>query len=341
MVEFIDYGTIENKNVRLFTVSNDFLSFSVMQKGATLTHIFVPDKNGEKKDVLLGFDKLSDWVKKSDNQGVIAGPYANRIANAQFEIDGKTCQLVKNERGIQSLHSNFEYGNAIWDAEITGEFSVKFTYKHIDGFGGFPGNTETSVVYTLNGNKIVMEMKAKSDKKTVFNPTNHAYFNLSGFDGGDILSHELQIFAENYTPVDENSIPTGEIAPVCGTPFDFRKPKEIGKEIDEDVVQLKNTGGYDHNFCVDGEGLRIAARATDKKSGRTLTVYTTLPGVQFYAGNFLCGVIGKDDKPMNKRTGFCLETQFYPDTPNNHDFPQCFYDAGEEYCSVTEFAFSL
>lgn len=341
MVSVSGFGSVDGKEIKLYTVANDIISFSVMERGATLVSCFAPDKNGEKKDVLLGFDNAPEWAEKSDNQGVIAGPYANRIGNAAFTIDGVRYELVKNERGIQNLHSNCEFGNAFWDAEILGDLSVRFTYKRPDGLGGFPGNTVCSVVYTLDGSTVRLEYSAVSDKKTVINPTNHAYFNLGGYDAGDILGHEMQIFADKYTPVDGNSIPTGENADVAGTPFDFREPKAIGLEIGAECEQLGNTGGYDHNFCVNGygEGIRKAAFVRDPASGRTLTVSTDLPGIQFYAGNFLKGTAGKEGKPMNKRTGFCLETQYYPDTPNNPPFPQCTFAAGEEYRSVTEFTF--
>ena len=341
MVSVSGFGRADGKDINLYTVRNDKMSFSVMNRGATLVSAFVPDAKGELADVLLGFDSADDWAERSDNQGVVAGPYANRIAKGEFSIDGVKYELVKNERGIQTLHGNFEFGNAYWDAEILDENSVKFTYSSPDGMGGFPGNLTCSVVYTLDDMTIRMKYFASSDKKTPINPTNHAYFNLGGFDAGTILSHQLQINASHFTPVDENSIPTGEILPVEGTPFDFTESKPIGKDIEVDCVQLKNTGGFDHNFCVDGDGIRTAALVCDSNSGRTLTVNTDLPGIQFYAGNFLKGVIGKDGKPMDKRTGFCLETQFYPDTPNKPNFPQCNFAPGEEYQSVTEFVFGI
>jgi|LSQX01.3.fsa_nt_gb aldose 1-epimerase len=340
MIAKSNFGKIDGKDVFLYTFSNDKMSFSVMQRGATLVSAFVPDRNGEKKDVLLGFDNVSDWAAKSDNQGVIAGPYANRIGGGKFSIDGVEFNLVKNEKGIQTLHGNFEFGDAIWDAEIIDPFTVKFSYFSPDGLNGFPGNVKCDVIYSLVDTAIRMEFYAETDKKTPINPTNHAYFNLRGFDGGDILSHKMKINADKFTVVDINSIPTGENRDVVGTPFDFREFKAIGDEINADCEQLKNTNGYDHNFCVNGEGFRTAAVVFEEVSARMLKVNTDLPGIQFYAGNFLKGVLGKDNKPMNFRTGFCLETQFYPDSPNNPSFPDCFFTPEKPYKSVTEFEFS-
>lgn len=339
------FGFVNEKNIEKYTITNVCgVSASIITYGATLTNIFVPDKNGDFSDILVGFDDIDGFVNRSDYQGVIVGPYANRIGNSEFTIDSVTYKLTPNENGTTCLHSDGEFNTAVWCAEVINEHSVAFSYLSPDGLNGFPGNLQVKVIYTLtDNNELKLEYSAVSDKKTVINLTNHAYFNLGGYDSGDILNHEIVIHADSYTPVDTLSIPTGDIASVVGTPFDLRIPHKIGENIDADFEQLQNTGGYDHNFCINGyDGtLKKAAEATEPVSGRKMEVFTTLPGIQFYAGNFLKGEIGKGNKPINKRTGFCLETQFYPDTPNQPSFPQCTFDANEEYKSETVFKFSM
>lgn len=331
----INKYTIQNKNN---------VSVSVITYGATLTEIWAPDKKGEYKDILVGFDDIEGFVERTDYQGVIVGPYANRIGNAMFSIDGNQYNLVANEKGTTCLHSNGEFNTAVWDAKIIDDSSVAFSYTSPDGLNGFPGNMNVCVKYSLSDeNELKLEYFAVSDKKTIINLTNHAYFNLGGYDSGTILNHKITLNANNYTPVDAFSIPTGEIANVENTPFDLRNANIIGEMIDTDCDQLTYTGGYDHNFCINGynESVIKAAEVTDPESGRTLEVFTDLPGVQFYAGNFLKGVIGKSGIPMVKRSGFCLETQFYPDTPNHNNFPQCTFDAGKPFNSTTIFKFSV
>ncbi len=343
-VSVSDFGKLsDGREVKKYNISNGKMKASVISYGATLAEIFVPDKNGNKKDILVGFDDIEGFEKRTDYQGVVVGPYANRIGNASFNIDGSEYKLTANEKDVTCLHSNGEFNTAVWDAEILSENSVKFTYSSPDGLNGFPGNIITSVIYTLtDNNELKLEYYAVSDKKTVINLTNHAYFNLGGYDHDTILDHYISINADNFTPVDEFSIPTGEITPVEGTPFDLRNNALIGKSIDTDCDQLNFTGGYDHNFCINGYdgSIKKAAHVECEKTGINLEVFTDLPGVQFYAGNFLKGTIGKNNLPMNKRSGFCLETQFYPDSPNKPEFPSCIYDAGEEYKSVTIFKFS-
>lgn len=344
-VNVSDFGSLKNgKNIEKYTLTNsNKVRVSVITYGATLSEIWVPDRNGEFKDIIVGFDDIQGFEERTDYQGVIVGPYANRIGNSKFTIDGTEFKLVANEKDVTCLHSNGEFNTAVWDAEIKGENSVEFSYVSPDGLNGFPGTLDVKVKYTLTDeNELKLEYSAVSDKKTVINLTNHAYFNLGGYDSGTILGHKMQINADKFTPVDSFSIPTGEISDVEGTPFDFRAKKEIGTDIDFDCEQLNFTGGFDHNFCINNydKTLRKAAEVTDDASGRVLEVFTDLPGVQFYAGNFLKGLLGKSDEPMEKRSGFCLETQFYPDTPNNPNFPQCTFDANEVYSSVTVFKFS-
>lgn len=345
-VKISDFGTLKcGTKIEKYTIDNvQGSKVSVITYGATLISAVVADKNGNFNDVLVGFDDIDGCVNRTDYQGVVVGPFANRIGNSVFSMDGIEYRLNSNENDVTCLHSCGEFNTAVWNAKVISESSVEFSYTSPDGLNGFPGNVNVSVIYTLNDeNELKLEYSAVSDKKTVLNLTNHAYFNLGGFDSGDILDHEMQINADFFTPVDKLSIPTGEIKSVENTPFDLRMLKRIGDRIDEDCEQLIFTGGYDHNFCInDYDGsIKTAAVAYDPKSGRKLEVLTDLPGIQFYAGNFLKGVIGKDNKPMNKRSGFCLETQFYPDTPNHSNFPQCTYNAGEKYNTVTIFKFSV
>ena len=341
-----NFGILNGNEISKYTIENsNGIKASVITYGATLTEIFTPDKTGEFKDILVGFDDLDGFVNRTDYQGVIVGPYANRIGNAQFSIDNNLYKLTANEKDVTCLHSNGEFNTAVWDAEIINDNSVKFSYLSPDGVNGFPGNIKVNVTYILtDNNELKLEYSAVSDKKTFINLTNHAYFNLGGYDSGTILNHKMKINADSITAVDDFSIPTGEIMSVDNTPFDFRDFRTIGDDIDYNCDQLNNTGGYDHNFCInnyDGKTINFTAEVIDENSGRKMEVYTDLPGVQFYAGNFLKGIIGKDNKPMNKRTGFCLETQYYPDSPNKPDFPCCLFDAGEEYKSITVFKFDV
>ena len=339
-----DFGVLnDGRKIEKYTIENsNGMRVSVITYGATLAEIYVPDKNNSFADVLVGFDDLDGFVTRSDYQGVTVGPYANRIGNAKFSIDGKEYKLAANEKGVTCLHSCGEFNTAVWDADILDDNTVAFSYTSPDGMNGFPGNTDVKVEFILTEkNELKLEYYAVSDKKTVINLTNHAYFNLGGYDSGTILEHEIFLNASHFTPVDEFSIPTGEINKVDGTVFDLRKPVKVGARIDDDCDQIRYTGGYDHNFCIDGydQTLELAAEVKDPVSGRGLRVYTTLPGIQFYAGNFLKGDIGKGGKPINKRSGFCLETQFFPDTPNKPEFPQCTFEAGEVFTSETVFEF--
>ncbi|MBR2877319.1 MAG: galactose mutarotase [Clostridia bacterium] len=339
----------ENANVKVnsFTIANkNGTKAVIIEKGATLEKLFIKTKNGDFVDVLSGHDTFKGHTERSDYQGVVVGQYANRIKGGKFSIDSVEYNLTKNDNGITCLHGGGEYSSAIWNGEITGDKAVTFTYFSPDGTDGFPGNVKANVVYELTDNdELILSYNAVSDKKTVINLTNHAYFNLNGFDNGDILDHELKINADYFTPIDETSIPVKMAEPVENTPFDFREFKKIGRDINNtENVQIKNGNGYDHNFIInnfDGELNSIAIAKADK-TGIVMEVKTTLPGVQFYTGNFLDGtIIGKDGKALTKRCSFCLETQVYPDSPNHQDWCKCVYDANEEYFSRTIFAFSL
>ncbi len=332
--------TCDGKQVDVYTLKNSSgTAVDIITYGATVNSIFVADRNGEFADVLSGFDSVEGHEKYSDYQGMTVGRYANRIANGTFSIDGVEYSVEKNERGITCLHGGAELSRAVWNAIIVDDNSVEMAYTSPDGAMGFPGKVDFKVTFTLyEDNALKIDYEAVSDKKTVINMTNHAYFNLAG--SGDILAHELMINADAYTPIDENSIPTGEIRSVEGTPFDFRRFKPIGKDIGADDDQLAIGKGYDHNFCLnDGDG--PAAAAYDPASGRALEVYTDLCGVQLYTGNFLDGSKpGKNGAPLIKHAGFCLETQYYPNTPNMPEFPQCTIEAGEKFKSCTVFKFS-
>ncbi len=340
------YGNLNGSDVNAFVIENkNGCKAQIIEKGATLEKLFVKDKNGELIDVLSGHDTLDGHVNRSDYQGVIVGQYANRIKGGKFSIDGVEYQVTCNEKGVTCLHGGGEYSSAVWCGKEFGENAVEFTYTSPDGKEGFPGNVQVKVVYTLSDcDELSIEYLAVSDKKTVINLTNHAYFNLNGYNNGDILNHTLQINADLFTAIDEMSIPTGELVPVCGTPFDFTSAKKIGANIDADYEQIKNGMGYDHNFCIaDYDGsLKSIAFAQGDISGIKMEVKTDLPGVQLYTGNFLDGtIIGKGELPLNKRSAFCLETQVFPDSPNHPEWPNCIYDNGEEYKTTTVFAFSV
>ncbi len=324
--------------------NNNEYSAHILTLGATLNSFYAEDKNGEMRDVLLGFDTVEDYLNLSDYQGATVGPVCNRIGGAAFDIGNKHYELVANEKDVTCLHSGGEFSFAVWNAIVVDSDAVEFSYTSPDGQGGFPGETKVKVLFRLkDDNKLDIEYSAVSDRDTFINLTNHAYFNLKGFGEGDILDHEVRINADKFTPVNELSIPLGENRDVEGTPFDFRQSVKIGEHVNDDCEQLKLTGGFDHNFCVNGDigTLRDCAEVYCVESGIKMNVYTTLPGVQFYVGNFLKGTPGKNGVPMAKRGGLCLETQFYPDTPNNPSFPQCFYKAGEEYSSETVYEFAV
>ena len=333
----------EGQEIYLYTLTNEKGMKAVLTNlGAILVKLIVPDKDGKEGDVVLGFDTVAEYYVNTEFFGSVVGPSANRIAGATFEIDGEKYTLDVNDND-NNLHSHRELGyhKQIWDAEEV-ENGVKFTLEDADGNLGFPGNKKLEVTYTLDDeNALKLEYHGTSDKKALLNPTNHTYFNVDGHDSGSIETHELQLIASNYTPVVEGAIPTGEIATVKGTPMDFTEPKEIGKEINADFEQLNLTGGYDHNWVIDGwdETLRLFAVVKGPKSGRVMKAYTTLPGVQFYAGNYLYGLKGKDGVVYEKRNALCLETQYYPDTVHQPNFPSCIFGEGREYKSVTVYQF--
>ena len=334
----------EGKEISLYTLSNSKgMKAEVTDLGAILVRVLVPDAAGKVDDLVLGFDHGESYYDNDSFFGTVIGPCANRTGGAEYTLDGVTYQLDKND-GANNLHTHKQLGfhKRLWDAQ-TGENSVTFSLEDEDGHLGFPGNKKVSVTYSLSEeNELTLHYHASSDKKTIFNLTNHSYFNLDGQGAGNIEEHELWLGASHFTPVVPGAIPTGEIRAVAGTPLNFTEPKKIGRDIREDYEQLLLTGGYDHNFVIDGwdGSLRHIATAKGPKSGRVMKAYTTLPGVQFYAGNFIGVEPGKDGVTYGKRCGFALETQYFPDTIHHENFPSYVF-GGEngDYDSVTVYKF--
>ena len=334
--------------IELYTLKNaSGMEAGIINLGGIVVSLKVPGRGGQIADVVLGFDKLADYEKPNPYFGAIVGRYGNRIAKGRFTLNGVEYKLAVND-GENSLHGGIHgFNHAVWQArEVPGaDPAVELTYVSKDLEEGYPGNLTVKVTYTLTAaNELRIDYSATTDKDTVANVTNHSYFNLAGQGQGDILGDVLTIYASKFTPVDAGLIPTGELKSVAGTPFDFRQPTVIGARIDNDDEQLKRGKGYDHNWVVDGAPgtLRPAARVSDPGSGRVLEVLTTEPGVQFYTGNFLDGTsTGKSGKVYQRRYGFCLETQHFPDSPNHPDFPTTVVKAGAEYKSTTVFRFSV
>lgn len=337
-------GTASGKPVDLYILQDGKITVRILTYGGIVTSIEVPDRKGKPADIVLGFDSLEGYVTTGNKpyMGAIIGRYANRIAGGTFKLDGKTYQVPKND-GNNALHGGkIGFNKRVWSAKEIKD-GVELTYVSENGEEGFPGTLTTTVRYTLSGNELRIEYSATTDADTVLNLTNHSYFNLNGQGNGDILGHEMQIYAKRYTPVDANLIPTGELAPVAGTPFDFLKSTAIGARIDADNAQLKLAHGYDQNWVLDGNGKKaeLAAVAYEPTTGRVLEVLTDQPGIQFYTGNFLDGTVtGKGGKVYNRRYAFCLETQHYPDSPNHPKFPTTELKAGETFHSVTIYRFS-
>ena len=338
------FGTTkEGKEVFLFSLENkNGVKAEVTNFGANLVNLFVPDKAGNVEDVVLGFDDVSGYEVNPSFFGSVIAPSANRIAGASFELNGETYILKKNN-GENNLHSDEELGahKRVWDV-VEGENSVTFTLKNADGELGFPGNKEFKVTYSLddeNGLKISYE--ASSDKDTIINPTNHSYFNLKGHKEGTIEDHKITLLASNYTPADQASIPYGDIVTVEGTPMDLREELVIGEKIDSDFDQLNFAVGYDHNWVTDNCNGEVRKIATVKapQDARVMEVYTDLPGVQFYAGNFIDPQSGKNGASYGKRSGLCLETQCYPDSIHKPNFPSVVYGPAKSYKSTTIYRF--
>jgi aldose 1-epimerase len=341
------FGTMpDGTRVDAFTLKNGHgVEVRIITYGAAIASIKVPDRAGRFDDIVTGFDNLEGYLSRSRFFGAIAGRYANRIANARFTLDGKTYELAANN-GKNHLHGGRRgFDKVVWQGtpfERDGNPGVTLTYVSPDGDEGYPGTLTVTVTYTLTASdELTLDYEATTDKATPVNLTNHSYFNLAGDGHGDILQHRLTIAADRYTPVDETLIPTGELAQVSGTPFDFRQPAAIGARIDADAEQIRRGKGYDHNFVLNGSGLRKAARLVDPSSGRTLDVATTEPGLQFYSGNNLDGAAGKNGHTYARRTSLCLETQHFPDSPNQATFPSTILRPGERFRSKTVFTFGV
>ncbi len=337
--------------VERFTLANpQGIEIQAISYGGIITSLKTPDRTGALADIVLGFDSLSPYLAGTPYFGAIIGRYGNRIGGAQFALDGVTHPLPAND-GPNHLHGGMRgFDKVVWRGEPfrdeTGQAGVRFHYTSLDGEEGYPGTLQVQVTYTLtNDGELVVGYLATTDKATPVNLTQHSYFNLAGHGSGDILGHELMLAADAFTPVDRTLIPTGEIAPVEDTPFDFRTPHAIGERIEADHPQIRFGGGYDHNWVLDGtpaRGMTLAARVFEPETGRTMEILTTEPGIQFYSGNFLDGSLsGKEGAVYDHRAGFCLETQHYPDSPNKPEFPTTILRPGEEYRTTTVFRFGV
>ena len=340
----------DGRDVELFTLTNARgVEVRAMTYGGIITALRTPDRDGRLDDVVLGYDNLAGYLKETPYFGAIVGRYANRIARGQFTLDGSTYQLARNN-GPNTLHGGVRgFDKVLWTAEpFEGDsgVGVRLRYTSPNGEEGYPGTLAVRVAYTLTPrNELVVDYEATTDKATPINLSQHSYFNLHGAGRGDILDHLLTLDASAFTPVDSTLIPTGELAPVAGTPFDFRSATAIGARIGQQDTQLRYGLGYDHNWVLDRggrSGLVHAARLADPSTGRTLDITTTEPGIQFYSGNFLDGTItGKEGRVYRHRTGLCLETQHFPDSPNHPNFPTTILRPGETYRSRTVFTFGV
>jgi aldose 1-epimerase len=336
------FGNYYNAPVTEYTLANSSgMQVSILNYGGIVTKIMVPDKKGKLGDVVLGFENFSGYTQKNEPYlGALVGRYANRIGNAKFILDGKTYKLAPNNFG-NSLHGgNVGFDKVIWNVEKLGDTSLKLSYQSKDNEEGYPGNLNAGVVYTLSAdNSLKIDYTATTDKPTPVNLTNHSYFNLSAGKDSTILDHVLHLDADKYTPVNDQLIPTGQVAVVKGTPLDFTTAKAIGK----DIGNVK--GGFDHNWILNkkGNGLQEAATVYDPGSGRYMEVWTTQPGIQFYSGNFLNGNLqaAKGRRVYGAHAGLCLETQHYPDSPNEPSFPSTILKPGETYRETTIYKFSV
>jgi len=348
MIEKTLYGKLsDGREIYQYTLTNKSgATLKVINYGAIVTSLTIPDRNGKFGDVILGYDSLQAYVDDKCFFGAIVGRYGNRIGKGKFKLDGKEYQVTVNE-GENHLHGGkLGFNKVMWDARTmqdTAGSAIELTYVSTDGEEGYPGKVTLTVIYTLtDSNELKIEYKGTTDKTTVLNPTHHSYFNLSGSFNNTILDHVVMIDANAITPVDKSLIPTGKLLDVSKTPMDFRTPIAIGAHIDDDFEQLKIAGGYDHNWVLrnyDGK-VRTVAEVYEPKSGRLMTVITDQPGIQFYSGNFLDGTGKGKGVTYQKRSGLCLESQCYPDSPNKPEFPSATLKPGEEYHQITIYKFS-
>ncbi len=341
-----DFGRLSNgSTVYSYTLENaSGAKATIITYGARIQSFQVPSKSGQLTDIILGFDDAKGYEQESFYMGAIVGRHANRIQNAEFTIDGTTYHLEQNDgkNGTNSLHSGSTgFHCKLWSAEEQ-EGKLVMTIHSADGDGGFPGNFTAHVTYELTeDNQLKIGYEATSDADTICNMTNHSYFNLNGCNGSLVLDHQLQIFSDSLTEANDESLPNGKIYPAAGTPMDFQQSTAIGARIDDDFQQLVWGAGYDHNWILTGpekNGLKKAAYAVSPETHISLTVYTDMPGMQFYSGNFLDGTAGKGGVSYPRRSGFCLETQFYPNSPAHPEFPQPLLKKGQTWKSTTIFA---
>jgi aldose 1-epimerase len=341
--------TIDQIPIGLYILGNSSgLEAVFTNYGQRLVSLMVPDRQGKFEDIVLGYDSLAPYTRgRGGFFGATVGRYGNRIADASFHIDGASYRLAKNN-GDNHIHGGEKGFDAVaWKVDSLAANYIRFHRISPDLEEGYPGNLEVWISYLLNdSNELIMEYTATTDKKTHVNLTNHSYFNLKGAGEGTVGSHRIQINADAYTPVDAELIPTGEIRPVTGTPFDFRKAKTIDRDIDDEDEQLRYGSGYDHNFVLNKSGstkgpATFAIQVTEPESGRIMEVYTTEPGVQLYGGNFLGGQKGKNGKSYGARSAFCLETQHFPNSPNESSFPSTLLEPGRIYETTTVFAFDI
>ena len=341
----------DGKQVRLFTLRNNAgMTAQITNFGGRAVSLWVKDKDGNFKDVVLGLDNIDRYIEGGEYLGALIGRYGNRIAGGKFGLNGKEYTLPINNNG-NSLHGGIKgFQNVVWDAAMTenseGEDVLSLTYLSKDGEEGYPGNLTVTVNYTVTeDNSLRIDYSAETDETTVLNLTHHSFFNLNGAGAGDINNHILKINADCYTPTDETLIPTGEIADVSNTPMDFREPVEIGKRVNDDFHALKIARGYDHNYVLNKETageLTEAAEIYSPVTGIKMTVETTEPGMQFYGGNFLSGrIIGKEGKKYDFRSAFCLETQHFPDSPNRPEFPSAVLTPGQKYTQTCIYRFGI
>lgn len=335
------FGTLPTgKSVEQYTLCAGALSCDILTYGGTIRSLRVPDRHGTPTDIVLGFDTLDGYLRQDKYIGALIGRFANRIGESRFTLDGAEYVLPSND-GRSHLHGGYNgFDKQLWTVEDATEQSLTLSLYSPDGQEGYPGNLTVRVTYSLGADALTLRYHATSDRATPCSLTSHSYFNLSGHASGTVEDQSIQIFADHYTPTDAASIPTGAVESVDGTPMDLRRPTAIGAMIDDPL--LSDAGGYDHNWVLKSGALRPAACAYSPVTGITLEVATTMPGIQFYSGNYLDGCpVGKDGAPYRRRCGFCLETQFFPDTPNRPNFPSCTLVPGTEQSHTTVFSFSV
>ena len=342
-------GEVDGKPVALYTLKGGDVTLQVTNFGARVVSIFTPDRNGDYEDIVVGYNNINDYVTPPGERflGACVGPVANRIANASFTIDGVEYNVPANDNAVNTLHGGYKgLDNVVWDVNSVNDSSIVLHYIHCDGQEGFPGNKDITMTYTVtSGNEFRVDYKAFTDKTTPINISNHPFFCLRGEGNGTVEDYVMYIRSSSYVPIDSLSIPTGVIEDVTGTPFDFRKEHRIGEMIGEDNIQLKNARGYDHNWCIDREtenGVELNCTVYDPQTGRQVDVLSDQPGIQFYSGNFFDGsACGKYGRPLGFRSSLALETQHYPDSPNQPDFPSVLIEPGQTYTQVCIYRFSV